>query len=202
MLVNLRIVPPFLPKLEAVCGSRALRWLPRCAPQKAMRLCFFTTLAVASSHAFVVVPSAHAQTLAARRVAPLPRAGHVVAISTYSQWDVLFNRGKVHRVCVLPTLTCTNAAWSMRPALPPSHIPLQSDLIKTSSFTPPPAKRSASVLRLCRPVLAPQIQRETQEVLLRAKRAEFQWYVDQLTVSVDLILVPIWYAVGIELGLV
>ena len=118
------------------------------APQKAMLLCFFTTLAVAG-HAFVVVPSAHAQPLATRRVAPLPRAGHVVAISTYTQWDVLFNREKVNQVCVLPTLTCTNAAWPVRPALPPSHIPLQSDLIKTSSFTPPPAKRSASVLRLC-----------------------------------------------------
>lgn len=125
-------------------------------PSKAMLLCFFTTLAVAG-HAFVVVPSAHAQPLATRRVAPLPlpRAGHVVAKSTYThkstytQWDVLFNREKVHQVCVLPTLTCTNAAWPVRPALPPSHIPLQSDLIKTSSFTPPPAKRSASVLRLC-----------------------------------------------------
>ena len=37
---------------------------------------------------------------------------------------------------------------------------------------------------------------------MRAKRAEFQWYVDQLTVSVILILVSIWYAVGIQLGLV
>ena len=164
-----------------------------------MRLCLFTTLAVASSHAFVVVPSAHAQPLAARRVAPLPRAGHVVAISTYSQWDVLFNREKVNQVCVLPTLTCTNAAWPVRNALPPSHIPLQSDLIIHAATR---QTLSASVLRLCRPVLAPQIQRETQEVLLRANRATFQSYVHQLTVSVTLILVSIWYAVGIVLGLV
>ena len=163
-----------------------------------MRLCLFTTLAVASSHAFVVVPSAHAQPLAARRVAPLPRAGHVVAISTYSQWDVLFNREKVHRVCVLPTLTCTNAAWPVRPALPPSHIPLQSDLI-IHAATRQTLRLSDAALP---PRSCPQIQRETQEALLRAKTAEFQWYVDQLTVFGTLILVSIWYAVGIELGLV
>ena len=85
-----------------------------------MRLCFFTTLAVASSYAFVVVPSAHAQPLAARRVAPLPRTGHVVAISTYTQWDVLFNREKVRQVCVLPTLVheCGMARATRSPALP------------------------------------------------------------------------------------
>lgn len=96
-----------------------------------------------------MVPSAHAQPLATRRVAPLPRAGHVVAKSTYThkstytQWDVLFNREKVH-----------------------------------------------------------QIERETDEVLLRLDRAQSQWYVDQLAAAVALILVPILYAVGIHLGLV